>query len=134
MKQVIAYIEQNRSGFYSVYTNDNFPFGFFGEGDTPQQAIEDFKAVYQAMKEDYEQEHNIRLEDVEFVFRYDVNSFLSAYRGVLTLAGLQRLTGISQQQLSQYLNGTRHASPKTAERMQQSIQAFANQLQGIQFV
>lgn len=71
MKQVIAYIEQNRSGFYSVYTNDDFPFGFFGEGDTPQQAIDDFKAVYHGMKENYEQRYNTRLEEVEFVFRYD---------------------------------------------------------------
>lgn len=71
MKQVIAYIEQNRSGFYSVYTNDDFPFGFFGEGYTSQQAIEDFKAVYRGMKENYEQRYNTRLEEVEFVFRYD---------------------------------------------------------------
>lgn len=134
MKKVLAFIEQNKDGFYSVYTNENFPFGFFGEGNTAQEAINDFKAVYAAMKEDYEQEHHTRIEDVEFIFKYDVNSFLSAYRGVLTLAGLQRLTGISQQQLSQYLNGTRHASPKTAERMQQSIQAFANQLRNVEFV
>ncbi len=134
MKQVMAFIEQNREGFYSVYTNEDFPFGFFGEGYTAQEAINDFKAVYAAMKSRYEKKHNVVLEDVEFTFKYDVNSFLSAYRGVLTLAGLQRLTGISQQQLSQYLNGTRHASPKTAERMQQSIQAFANQLRNVEFV
>ncbi len=134
MKKVLAFIEQNKDGFYSVYTNEDFPFGFFGEGDTAQEAIDDFKAVYAAMKENYEQDHNTRIEDVEFVFKYDMHSFLSAYRGILTLAGLQRLTGISQQQLSQYLNGTRHASPKTAERMQQSIQAFASQLQNVQFV
>ena len=134
MKKVLACIEQNKDGFYSVYTNEDFPFGFFGEGDTAQEAIDDFKAVYAAMKENYEQDHNTRIEDVEFVFKYDMHSFLSAYRGILTLAGLQRLTGISQQQLSQYLNGTRHASPKTAERMQQSIQAFASQLQNVQFV
>lgn len=73
MRTVIAYIEQNRSGFYSVYTNDDFPFGFFGEGDTPQQAIEDFKAVYQAMKENYERRYNTCLEEVEFLFQYDVD-------------------------------------------------------------
>jgi len=135
MKKVIAIIEQNRAGFYSVYTNENFPFGFFGEGNTAQEAMDDFKAVYAAMKkEDYEQEHHTALENVEFVFKYDVNSFLSAYHNVLTLSGLQRLTGISQQQLSQYLNGTRHASPKTAARMQQSIQSFANQLRNVEFV
>lgn len=134
MKKVLAFIEQNKDGFYSVYTNEDFPFGFFGEGNTAQEAIDDFKAVYAAMKEDYEQDHNTHIEDVEFVFKYDMHSFLSAYRGILTLAGLQRLTGISQQQLSQYLNGTRHASPRTAERMQQSIQTFASQLQNVQFV
>lgn len=134
MKEVTAYIEQNNQGWYSVYTDENFPFGFFGEGETAQVAANDFQAVYNAMKEDYEQEHYTQLGEVHFTFKYDVNSFLSAYRGILTLAGLQRLTGINQQQLSQYLNGTRHASPRTAERMQKSIQAFAQQLQGVQFV
>lgn len=134
MKQIIAIIEQNRQGWYSVYTNDNIPFGFFGEGATTQEAVNDFKAAYAAMRSEYEQEHNVTLEEVQFVFKYDVNSFLATYHNILTLAGLQRLTGISQQQLSQYLNGKRRASAKTAERMQNSIQTFANQLQDIQFV
>ncbi len=134
MREVLAHIEQNNQGWYSVYTNEEFPFGFFGEGETAKVAIKDFKAVYKGMKTRYEKQHNVQLEDVHFTFKYDVNSFLSAYRGILTLAGLQRVTGISQQQLSQYLNGTRHASARTAERMQNSIQAFAQQLQSVQFV
>lgn len=38
-------------------------------------------------------------------FRMDVKSFLSVYSGILTKAGLERLTGINQKQLWHYANG-----------------------------
>ena len=37
-KEYIAHIESNGKGWYSVYCEEQFPFGFFGEGATIEEA------------------------------------------------------------------------------------------------
>ncbi len=43
--------------------------------------------------------------ELEFTFRYDTVSFLQYYSKIISLAGLQRLTGIDRHQLSHYVTG-----------------------------
>jgi hypothetical protein len=62
--------------------------------------------------------------EAEFEFCYDVPSFLSFYNGKLSLAGLGRITGISQAQLSQYMHGYRHPSQKTSEKNTKNTARF----------
>ena len=54
-------------------------------------------------------------EGAEFEFNYDVASFLSITHR-LTLAGLSRITGVSQGQLSHYVTGHRKPSARTVEK------------------
>ena len=42
--------------------------------------------------------------DFEIEWKFDVPSFLEYYSGFLSLAGMERMTGIHQKQLSNYLN------------------------------
>jgi transcriptional regulator with XRE-family HTH domain len=52
----------------------------------------------------------------------------------LSLAGLERITGVAQGQLSHYLTGRRNPSKKTVEKIQHSIHEFANELSQVKFV
>ena len=56
--------------------------------------------------------------DLVFDFKFDVASFLEHYSKILSLAGLERLTGINQGQLSHYVTGRRKPSHKTVEKNQ----------------
>ena len=44
----VAHVESNRNGYYSVYCEEQFPFGFFGEGYSIEEAKQDFIAVFEA--------------------------------------------------------------------------------------
>jgi len=131
MKKIIAIVEQANDGFYSVYADsDTLPFGVCGEGQTVTDAVNDFKKVFDAMKKQYETETN-QILDVELEFQHNVRSFLQYYYNFLTLAGLHRLTGINQGQLSQYVNGTRHPSPATTHKIETAIHQFGNELRQV---
>lgn len=126
-KKIIAHIECGSDGMYSVYQNEDLPFGFFGEGKSVKEAKNDFLAVFEAMRQDH-YERTGEFVEVEFDFVYDASAFLQYYKGMLTLAGLSRMTGINKAQLSQYVCGRRHPSPKTQERIKVSVQQFAQEL------
>ncbi len=126
-KHIKAHIECNSNGFYTVYHNEDLPFGFFGEGNSVKAAREDFLATFEAMREDHLKRTGENVE-AEFEFVYDASAFLQHYKGLLTLAGLSRMTGINKGQLSQYVTGHRHPSPKTQEKIKVSVQQFAQEL------
>lgn len=128
MKTIKAKIEGNRKNGFNVYLPDSkLPFGLFGEGETEKEAIEDFKNLYEEMKADYERASGKKL-NYQFEFSYDVPTLLEHYRGYLTLAGLQRITGINQMQLSQYLNGVRNPTTKTISKIEKAIHSFGQEL------
>ena len=68
-----AHVECNKQGWFSVYTEKEFPFGFFGEGCSAEEAVKDFLNVFAAMREDYFQSTGENI-DAEFEFVYDTNS------------------------------------------------------------
>lgn len=125
--RIKAHIESNSKGFYTVYFNENLPFGCFGEGYSANEAIADFKNVFEAMRLDHLKNTGENV-DVDFDFVYDASAFLQHYKGMLTLAGMARVTGINKVQLSQYVRGLRHPSPKTQERIKAGVQQFAQEL------
>ena len=122
-----AHIECGKDGMYSVYFNEDLPFGCFGEGKTADEAKQDFLGTFNAFKDDYQKRTGNNI-DVEFEFVYDASAFLQHYKGVLTLSGMSRVTGINKEQLSQYVRGSRHPSPKTQERIKAGVLRFAQEL------
>lgn len=122
-----AHIECNSKGFYSVYCNADFPFGFFGEGYTVEEAKTDFLNVFYGMRDRHFKKTG-EFVDAEFTFVYDASAFLQHYKGILTLSGMSRMTGINKAQLSQYVCGKRHPSPRTQEKIKRSVRKFAEEL------
>ena len=125
--KVQAHIECNSEGFYSVYCNADFPFGFFGEGYTAEEAKTDFLNGFYGMRDRHFKQTGEYI-DAGFTFVYDASAFLQHYKGILTLSGMSRMTGINKAQLSQYVCGKRHPSPRTQERIRQSVKKFAEEL------
>lgn len=71
--------------------------------------------------------------EAEFEYQYDVPSFLSYYGKILTLAGLERLTGIHQGQLSHYVTGHRKPGRKTTEKIEKKLHEFAEDHRQVSF-
>lgn len=127
MKEIEAHIESNGQGMYSVYVEENLPFGLLGEGTTIEEAKADFIAVYEEMRE----AHKVRTgEEVSYKFRFvtEMSAFLANYKYILSLAGLSKLTGINKAQLSQYVCGTRRPSLKTQDKIKRALAGLGKEL------
>lgn len=72
--------------------------------------------------------------DLEFIFKYDIPSFLQYFAYAFTLAGLERITGVNQKQLGHYISGIRNPSEKTARKIESGIRHFAKDLESVSFV
>ena len=134
MKKVRVFIERASDGDYSAYMpdEDNLSYGIIGTGHTIDETLKDFNAAYEGMKAYYASEDK-PFEEVEFEFSYDIPSFLSYYSDKLSLAGLERITGVAQGQLSHYVTGRRQPSKKTVEKIQKALRNFGNELSHVNF-
>ena len=132
MKRVKVFIEKSSFG-YSAYMDDTpLSYSVLGEGKTVEEAIDDFNKSYAGMREYYER-HDKPFEEIRYEFFYDIASFLDEFSKAFSLAGLERITGVSQTQLGHYLHGRRKPSRKTIERIQKGVQDFAHTLTSVRF-
>jgi hypothetical protein len=134
--KVKAFIERGNDGSFGVYVdleNNTLNYGIIGEGKTIKEAIDDFHNSYKEMKELYHSESK-HFQEAEFEFKYDTASFLAYYSNVLSLAGLGRLTGINQGQLSHYVTGRRKPSQKTVQKIEKSLHDFAAEISQVQLI
>lgn len=132
MKQVRVFIERAKDGMYSAYMPDDnhLHFNAIGEGQTAKEAHDDFMAVIDAFRVDFPEE----IAELQFEFSFDLASFLAYYSGKLTLAGLSKITGVAQGQLSHYITGHRNPSSRTVEKIDRALQSFAKELSQVHFV
>lgn len=129
-----AVIERGNDGMYGIYiASDNVPFGAIGDGKTVAEAMADFNNSIDEIREYYATEGK-EFPDLEFEFKYDTASFLQQYAYAFTLAGLERITGVNQRQLSHYINGVRKPSRGTVEKIQSRLQNFGNEISAVRFV
>ena len=134
--KVTAHIERGTDGTYGIYYDTekyNLDYLCIGNGNTVEEAIKDFYVCYEDMRNLFKDE-NKYFQEVEFEFEYDTSSFLNYYTTYFSLAGLSRLTGIHQGQLSHYVNGTRNPSKQTVQKIDNSIHSFAKNLSQVHFV
>ena len=134
--KVKALIERGNDGSYGVYVDledKTLNYGIIGDGKTVKEAIDDFYNSYKEMQELYKSENKL-FKEAEFEFKYDTASFLAYYSNVLSLAGLGRLTGIAQGQLSHYVTGRRKPSQKTVQKIEKSLHKFADEISQVQLV
>jgi len=128
-----ALIERGDDGSFGIFTPD-LESTIAGEGKTVAEAKEDFVNSVNEVSAYFDETGNQSLKDIEFEYKFDVASFLQYYSNILSLAGLERLTGINQGQLSHYVTGRRKPSPKTVEKIEKSLHDFAAEISDIQFV
>ena len=127
-----VYIEKSTYGYSAYMSEATLDYACIGEGKTVQEAIADFQDSYKEIREYHERE-GICFQEASFVFYYDVASFLEYYCKAFSLAGLERITGVSQAQLGHYLHGRRKPSRKTILRIQQGVDSFAKEITSLRF-
>lgn len=82
-------------------------------------------------REDGEEYPPILDGEYRLVYDFDICGLLNYYQGVLTFAGLQKITGINQKQLAHYAAGRSKPRKQIAETIVSSLINFGNNLQNI---
>lgn len=132
MKKVKVFIEKSSYG-YSAYMDDTpLTYSVIGEGKNVEEAIDDFNKSYVGIREYYES-NGKAFEEIEYEFYYDTASFLQEYCKAFSLAGLERITGVSQTQLGHYLHGRSKPTKKTIAKIEAGVKAFAHSLTAVHF-
>lgn len=132
MKHVKVYIEKGKGGYSAFMDDTPLNYSCIGNGNTVEEAISDFKAAYEEMKQ-YHMSAGKKFEEVELSFYYDIPSFLQEFAYAFTLAGLERITGVNQKQLGHYISGYRKPSVKTIRKIEKGIHTFSTQLAAVRF-
>jgi predicted RNase H-like HicB family nuclease len=114
MKQLEAAIERASDGTYSVYCINEM---FSGMGNSAEDAKKDMLSQMDFFKKTAKEEGfsypKFLDEDFKIVYKFDVESLLEYYSGILSLSGLEKITGIHQKQLWNYLH--RKSKPRKAQ-------------------
>lgn len=108
-------------------------FSLFGEGASVKEAIDDFYISLEDIRELYREENKDFPADLTFVFTFDLPSFLAFYSKKLGYSSLEKIVGVNQRQLSQYVQGYRKPSEATVKKIEKGLKEFANELLEVQF-
>lgn len=109
-------------------------FSLFGEGTTVKDAMEDFYISLEDMHELYTDENKDFPTNLKFVFKFDLASFLEFYAKKLGYSSLEKIVGVNQSQLSQYVQGYRNPSRATVRKIEKGLHEFANEISQVHFV
>ncbi len=132
MKQITAIIERNSDGEYSVYCTDEI---FSGMGETAEAAKEDMKEAIRhyvdTCRQDGYQYPKWLDEEYEIVYKFDTQSLLQYYAGIITPAALGRLSGINPKQLWSYAHGKSKPREAQVKKIEEALHKLGSELSSI---
>lgn len=125
METINVIIECAGKRDYSARASRNFEhFMLAGYGNTVEEAQKDFMECYHEMQELYPQE----CPELSFTYQLDASCFLQQFSKIISLSGMQRLTGINQKQLSRYATGMSKPTKSTTEKIRLGIERLKAEL------
>jgi predicted RNase H-like HicB family nuclease len=132
MKQIEAIIERAGDGTYSVYCREEM---FTGMGTTSEDAQNNMMEQMQfykqtAIKDGFE--YPAFLDDeFEVVYKFDTKSLLEYYSGILSLSGIEKVTGIHQKQLWNYLHTNTIPRRRQVAKIEHGLHTLGKELSSI---
>lgn len=130
--EVSIIVEKASDGGYSCYMTDEFPrFGLAGYGDSVAEAKADLLEAYRDMRE-LEAEEGRELPSLEFVYKYDMQSFFN-YFSFLNITKLADRAGINPTLLRQYACGAATAGERQYEKFRDAVAQIGKELSSAAF-
>ena len=131
MKQVKIIIERAKDGTYSAYGEE---VAAYGMGETVEAAKKEALEGLQLFIENNQPEKipSVLKGKYEIVFQMDVQSLLEYYKGVFTNAAFERITGISQAQISHYATGLKKPRVNQVKKIETALHKLGSELMSIE--
>lgn len=132
MKKIVMIIEKSKDYFGAYSENCD---GIYAAGDSIEAIKSDTTESIRLLKKNLPEERwpEQLKGDYEIEWKIDVPSFLDYYSSFMSLAGMEKMTGINQKQLSNYLNRRAVPRQRQTNRIRDGIHRFAEELLSITF-
>lgn len=132
MKKVIVTVSQAEDGSFWCHTEEDvFDSGLNGAGATVAEAKEDLMMCLEESKKDV-QAHGGNVFPVEFVYKYDLQSFFE-YFSFLNVSDIAKRAGINPSLMRQYARGIKTAGEKTYGKLSACIDNISKELSAATF-
>lgn len=132
MKQIQAIIERNADGGFGVYCTDET---FTGMGETAEAAKQDMMDAMQhyvdSCREDGFQYPAWLDGEYQIIYKFDTQSLLQYYAGIITPTALGRLSGINPKQLWSYMNGKSKPREPQVKKIEAALHKLGCELTSI---
>ena len=131
MKILYAKIEKTSDG-YDVFTETEI---FSGMGNTVEAAKKDMEeqiSEYVRFCKEQSRKYPEYLDGgYEIRYRFEVQSLLNYYDGILSNAAIERLTGINQKQIWSYANGKTKPRAEQKKKIEHALHALGDELKAV---
>lgn len=110
--------------------------GIYAAGDTVEDCKKNVLAAIDLIKKELPAERwpeQIK-GDYKIVWRYDAQSLLLYYGSLLSLSGMERITGIHQKQLWNYMHGRSKPRSQQKHRIEDALHSFAGELSEMRLI
>jgi predicted RNase H-like HicB family nuclease len=108
--------------------------GVYGAGDTVEEAKQSLQDGLNLYIEENKVLPEVLQRSYQFIYEYDMPSFLEHFGKVIGKAGLERITGVNQKQLGHYMSGFRKPKADTLKKIEKGLHNFAQELKEIHFI
>ena len=132
MEKVLVTVSQASDGSFWCHTeSDVYDCGLNGAGATVKAAKDDLLVCLEEAREDFV-EHGGKPYDVEFIYKYDLQSFFE-YFSFLNVTEIAKRAGINPSLMRQYTRGIKNAGEKTYDRLAVCMAKITKDLQAASF-
>ncbi|MBS9767712.1 MAG: type II toxin-antitoxin system HicB family antitoxin [Flavobacteriaceae bacterium] len=132
MKEIKIIIEKASDGTYGAYA-ENVP-KIVGAGDTVQECKQSILDCIDTIKTYFkDSEIPTALKgDYVLTYKFDVESLLNCYKGVLSNPAMEKITGINQKLIHHYASGLKKPREKQRKKIEMGLHTLANELLAIE--
>lgn len=125
MKTIKIVIERSKDAFWGYAENVD---GVNGVGNTVAEVKASVLEGVEIVKTFGKQTPAILKGDYVVEYHYDLESFLSYYKGIFNNAALERITGINQKQLHHYATGLKKPRQAQRQKIENGLHSLAKEL------
>lgn len=126
--EIIMYISASADNFGACSENCQ---GIWAAGDTVEACKADTVRAIELIKKNMPREDwptPLKAGEYTITWQYDIESFLLFFGGFMSLAGMERITGINQKQLWAYMHGRKKPRQAQKEKIINALHRFAHDL------
>jgi len=132
MKTINITIEKSADSYGAYAENVD---GIYGAGDTVEECKQSILDAIETIKTFEEgQIPEILKSEYEINYKFDLESLLNFYKGLMSFASLERITGVNQRQLQHYSSGHRKPRATVKIKIQKALHAFGEDLKSVELV